>query len=145
MNSALSLNRSLLILAFTVLAACSETIDATYKTRALAENGGAIAAGWVPAWLPSDAMQIRETHHTGTKAMMVRFTFPTESKLSIPSACLPVTATAVRPPPFERAWWPKTVPELLGTTPKYEYWQCASQYAAVLQSEGVGFVWSAPR
>ena len=132
-----------LLLACTVLAACSETIDATYKSRSEAEYAGAISAGWVPEWLPQDAMQIREAHSAGTKAMMIRFTFPTGREVNTPTTCQQIAAAAAVPPPFDRAWWPKSLPEVGATMQKYEYRRCANQYVAVLQSEGVGFVWSA--
>lgn len=137
--------RIALLTACALLAACSETIDDTYKTRALAEHHGAITAGRVPAWLPNEAMQIREARATGSTAMMVRFTFPTEVKVSVPASCLPIAASAAPPPPFERAWWPKSMPEVQSPAPKHEYRQCANQYVAVQQSEGVRFVWSPAR
>ena len=135
--------RQSLLLACVAVGACSETIDVTYKSRAEAEYAGAISAGWVPQWLPQEAMQIRETHSTSTKAVMIRFTFPVERKVSTPPTCLPIVASAAAPPPFERAWWQKSVPEAQSTAPRYEYRLCANQYVALLQSEGVGFVWSA--
>ena len=144
MNAASSaVLRTSLLLACAAFGACSETIDTTYKTRAEAEFAGAVSAGWVPEWLPQEAMQIREAHSTGTKAMMIRFTFPPEREVNVPSTCLLIVAAAAEPPPFERAWWPKSVPEAGNTMQRYEYRRCEYQYVAVLRSEGVGFVWSA--
>ena len=125
--------RKSLLLACAAVGACSETIDATYKSRAEAEYAGAISAGWVPEWLPQEAMQIREAHSTRTKAMMIRFTFPTEREVRVPSTCLLIGAAAAAPPPFERAWWPKSVPEVGSTMQRYEYRRCENQYVAVLR------------
>jgi hypothetical protein len=131
-----------LLLAAAVLVACSETFDRTYTTRKEAEFAGAIAAGWVPSWLPEYAMQIREVHSIDTNAVMVSFSYPRERGVRVPDDCAPITGTAAPPPPFRRAWWPKSVPEHGSTTERYAYHKCGELYVALLRSEGEGFVWS---
>lgn len=138
--SARTIAARLLLLALLSLAACSETFDRTYKTRTEAEYDGAIAAGRVPAWFPPVAMQIREAHDIDTRAVMVTFTYPKEHTLEVPASCTPIAASSAPPPPFERAWWPKSVPERAGE--KLVYHRCGELYVAVLLSEAQGYVWS---
>ena len=135
---------AVLTLLLPLLLACSETFDRTYKTRTEAEYDGAIAAGRVPAWVPQDAMQIREAHSADSKAVMVRFNYPKEREVKTPQSCARTTGRAAPPPPFQRAWWPVSVPERQATAQRFAYYKCAELYVALRQVEGEGFVWSGP-
>jgi hypothetical protein len=142
MNTVRAMSGRTLLPAILILVACSETFDRTYKTRAEAEYAGAIAAGRVPSWFPEEAMQIREVHSIDTNAVMVSFSYPKEHEVRVPSYCAHITGTTAPPPPFKRAWWPKSVPEHQSTAESYAYHKCGELYVALLQSEGEGFVWS---
>jgi hypothetical protein len=132
------------VVALAFLLACSDTFERTYKTRTEAEYDGAIAAGWVPGWLPHDAMQIRGVHTADMQATMLTFSYPEERELKVPGACTRIAASAAPAPAFERAWWPKSVPERGSTDEKYAYFNCGDLYVALRRSqgEGEGFVWS---
>jgi hypothetical protein len=142
MNTVCAMNGRTLLLALLLLVACSETFERTYKTRTEAEYDGAIAAGWVPSWLPQDAMQIREAHRIDTNAVMVRFSYPKERGVKVPQSCARISGSTAPPAPFKRAWWPESVPEHEGTAERYAHHKCGELYVALLQSEGEGFVWS---
>jgi hypothetical protein len=142
MNTIWTMNGHIMLLAILTLGACSDTFDRTYKTRAEAEYAGAIAAGRVPSWFPDDAMQIREVHSIDSNAVMVSFSYPKEHQVKIPQHCAHITGAAAPPPPFNRAWWPQSVPEHESTAERYAYHKCGELYVAILQSEGEGFVWS---
>jgi hypothetical protein len=145
MNTVWGTNRRAVLLALLFLFACSESFERTYKTRTEAEYDGAIAAGWVPSWLPQDAMEIREAHTLDTHAVMVRFSYPKERELKVPHSCSRIASSTAPPAPFERAWWPESVPEHEGSVERYAYHKCAELYVALLHSEGEGFVWSGMR
>jgi hypothetical protein len=134
------MNRRTLAGVLLFLVACSETFERSYKTRTEAEYDGAIAAGWVPSWLPQDAMQIREAHTTN--GVLVKFSYLKEHELQVPQSCARIAGSTAPPPPFRRAWWPESVPEHGGTAERYAYHKCGEQYVALLQSEGEGLVWS---
>jgi hypothetical protein len=145
MNAIWRIHWLAVLLALLFLFACSEAVERTYRTRTEAEYDGAIAAGWVPSWLPQDAMEIREAHAIDTNAVMVRFSHPKEREVEVPHSCSRIAGSTAPPAPFERAWWPESVPEHEGTVERYVYHQCGELYVALLQSEGEGFVWSGMR
>jgi hypothetical protein len=96
----------------------------------------------VPSWLPADAMQIREAHNIDANAVMVRFSYPREREMKVPQFCARIAGSTAPPAPFERAWWPASVPEHQGTAERYAYHKCGALYVALLQSDGEGFAWS---
>lgn len=58
------------------LAGCSEQIDETYSTYADARRAGAIERGWVPAFVPSSARDIADSHNLDTNRQTLQFTIP---------------------------------------------------------------------
>src|SRR5262245_48827398 len=111
-----------LLFALLFMVACSDTFERTYRTRTEAEYDGAIAAGWVPSWIPQDAMQIREAHTADS--VIVRFSYPKERELKLPSPCARIAGSTAPAPPFKRAWWPESVPERERTVERYSYHKC---------------------
>jgi hypothetical protein len=145
MNTVWRTNRPTVLLALLFLFACSEVLERTYKTRTEAEYDGAIAAGWVPSWLPQNAIEIREAHTIDTNASMVRFNYPKEQEVKVPHSCSRIAGSTAPPAPFERAWWPGSVPERAGTVERYVYHKCGELYVALFQNKGEGFAWSGMR
>lgn len=61
------------------LAACSEEIEERYSTWAEAKRAGAIDKGWVPAFVPKRARDIRDIHNLDTNAQILEFmTLPSD-------------------------------------------------------------------
>lgn len=58
------------------LVACSEQVEASYGTWAEAERAGAVERGWVPAFVPQSARDIRDSHNLDTNAQTLRFIAP---------------------------------------------------------------------
>lgn len=56
------------------LVACSEQVDESYATWAEAARSGAIERGWVPAFVPHSARDIRDSHNLDTNAQTLQFT-----------------------------------------------------------------------
>lgn len=59
-----------------LMAGCSEQIDKTYSTYADAQRSGAIERGWVPAFVPSSARDITDSHNLDTNRQTLQFTVP---------------------------------------------------------------------
>ncbi|MGI8610945.1 MAG: hypothetical protein ACR2KH_01520 [Sphingomicrobium sp.] len=58
------------------LAACTEEMEESYSTWADAQRVGAIERGWVPAFVPKSARNIRDIHNLDTNAQILEFTAP---------------------------------------------------------------------
>lgn len=124
------------------LAACVETLDASYSTFAEAQGKGAVAAGWVPAWIPPDATDIREVHNMDTNQFMLTFTVPKSAQLSLPVGCVQVPPRTPKTPPFSRQWWPGDVPANGFATHRHAFFACQEYFVAHSASLGEGYVWS---
>ena len=55
---------------------CRDQVAATYATYADAQRAGAIERGWVPAFVPSSARDITDSHNLDTNRQTLRFTIP---------------------------------------------------------------------
>ncbi len=73
--SSLGLSRVLLV-SLGVLAGCGEAPESFYAGAASARASGAVAAGWVPEWIPPDAGEIREVHNIDTNENAMAFALP---------------------------------------------------------------------
>ena len=58
------------------LVGCSEQVDESYPTYADAQRAGAVDRGWVPAFVPASARDIRDTHNLDTNRQTLRFAIP---------------------------------------------------------------------
>jgi len=56
------------------LAACSEQVEEAYPTWAEAQRAGAAERGWIPAFVPSSARDIRESHDLDSNRQTLQFT-----------------------------------------------------------------------
>jgi hypothetical protein len=65
----------ILILAGALLAACRETYETTYRSMDDAQKAGALHQGWLPAFLPPGAAEIRERHDIDTNEIWGSFDF----------------------------------------------------------------------
>src|SRR5262245_31262335 len=83
-----------------LLVACMETSETTYRSMTDAQTKGAVAAGWVPDWLPQQSMEIHEVHNIDTNARMLRADLPLNSLFEFPSKCVPVQPSDLVDPPF---------------------------------------------
>jgi hypothetical protein len=74
------------------LSACSEQVEETYPTWAEAERAGAIKRGWVPAFVPPTARDIRDIHDLDTNGQTLQFTAPTSDVSAMLTGLQPVSA-----------------------------------------------------
>ena len=55
------------------LGGCSDVMEEHFATWAVAERAGAVEQGWIPAFVPRSATNIRETHNIDTNAQTLEF------------------------------------------------------------------------
>jgi hypothetical protein len=94
---------TLLALVPVLLLGCGEVKTATYATYEEAVADEAFARGWLPSWLPEDAVSIRETHDIDTNRVWAEATLSAASAGAVLESC-PRSDTASSP---ENApsWW----------------------------------------
>ncbi len=124
------------------LGSCTETFDATYSTLAEAQSKGAIASGWIPAWLPSSATNIREVHNIDTNHFMLVFSLAKGTEMQLPTECTNVGPRIPTKPPFQRDWWPSDVPASALATHRHSFFKCGRYFVAYSKAQGEAFVWS---
>ena len=126
-----------------------------YDTLADAEADGALARGWLPAFLPPNSQDIRETHNVDTNARWLEFSAPV-SELRVLAAHLETypfqdaRRTALpRPARAGRHWPPELSDELLATprsTSLLGYYRARrdAYCIAIEWSTGNAWGWSCP-
>nr|KAJ9617622.1 hypothetical protein H2204_013576 [Knufia peltigerae] len=81
-------------------------MDSSYATKQEAVDAEMIAKGWIPAWVPEEATDLREVHDLDANVSALAFSRPRSKQLLLPSGCRPVDHSAVQPALFNRSWWP---------------------------------------
>ncbi len=72
-NALLMRNMTIAVLLL-FMAGCSEQMDETYSTYADAQRAGAVERGWIPAFVPSSARDIADSHDLDTNRQTLQFT-----------------------------------------------------------------------
>lgn len=125
-----------------VLVGCAwEQPSSSFDNLDGAVESGMVAAGWLPAWIPSSATRLKERHDIDTNAVILRFEF--DMSIGSPAffkGCKIVSAKRVESPRLDAWWWPEN--EALLSMP--HLYQCAddSAYLAIPAEGGVAYVWS---
>jgi hypothetical protein len=97
-----------------------DTFDSDYATHADAVAAEQVAKGWIPAWVPPDATNIREVHNLDSNTSALSFELPPGARSPIPADCSPVEFGTTSPLHFERSWWP--TPEVLEA--EFSFFHC---------------------
>lgn len=94
----------------TLAVACDglERRSAFYETYDFAQKSGAMTRGWLPGWLPADAIHIREIHDLDTNQVCFRFELPRDTRSRFlagleplgPAEASQMPKCRLRPP-----WW----------------------------------------
>ncbi|WP_372015496.1 hypothetical protein [Pseudoxanthomonas sp. 10H] len=96
-----------LVVAGLGLSACAfERPESSYASLADAGRSGAVEKGWIPAWLPPEAVDIREVHDIDTNESMLAFSYDPRQGWRLSGHCQPVDVARVPSPRFSRRWWP---------------------------------------
>ena len=61
---------------FLLLLGCNEQIDESYSTYSEAKRAGAIERGWIPAFVPTSARNLEDSHDLDASRQTLRFTIP---------------------------------------------------------------------
>jgi hypothetical protein len=131
---------SLMLLAF---AAC-ETRQASYKDYKAAEEAGEITKGWIPAYLPKSAIDIRIKYDVENNGTWLTFHARVDDISSILNSCQPVSQSDVNYPLRSPArWWPSTlIADARQGIGSYEYYRCKDRAMMALdKKKGEFFYW----
>ncbi len=130
-----TLSRALLFLVIAGLCGgCSDTtLEASYATLFEAVSEGAVERGWVPAWLPEGATDLKEIHDLDSGESALAFTLPDGSDWPPHNQCHPEESAGVTPSRFHPAWWP-TASELEAS---YSFSSCFGERTENLVFVGV--------
>jgi hypothetical protein len=95
-----------LVILATLVAACGlgDTQSSSYADHDAAVADGAIARGWIPAFLPRSATDLHEKHNLYTNASLLRFDFAPGDLESLAQACPAAEDTVL--PRLSAGWWP---------------------------------------
>ena len=121
---------ALLLLTSAITGCLDTTIDAAYPTMADAVADGAVTRGWVPDWVPSNALDLLEVHDLDSNESALSFSIPASTKLALPSQCRPVQAGDTLPDQFGRTWWPAQ-DEL---EQSYAFYSCSGEFVGLHNS-----------
>jgi hypothetical protein len=113
----------IIVLISALLYVCNDRRESEYAT--LAEVGDAMAHGWLPGWITSDAQSIREIHDIDTNETWGVFTFGHVGSDELAATCSDVPDTTI---PFPRTqpsrWWPRELVGTAETSPRYRFMKC---------------------
>lgn len=56
-----------------LFAGCSENLSETYSDWQAVNASGSMERGWIPKWLPTEAINIKEQHNLDTNALAISF------------------------------------------------------------------------
>jgi hypothetical protein len=115
----------LAVIGMLITGCSSEEQETHYVTLTAAEIAGAVHQGWIPAWLPKNAHNLKEKHDLDNNKSILRFDFPETDKWIPPSGCLRIHPREARGPGLTASWWPKDVPSPDLAAPRYAYYACA--------------------
>ncbi|MNM94606.1 hypothetical protein D3C81_1070160 [compost metagenome] len=89
-----------------ILTSCDLVMDSSYATKQEAVDAEMITKGWIPAWVPEEATDLREVHDLDSNVSALAFSKPRSKQLLLPPGCRPVNHSATQPALFNRSWWP---------------------------------------
>jgi len=143
----------LLVLIGLVMYVCNDRREEHYSR--LAAGGDAMARGWLPRWIASDATDIRVLYDLDTNETWGVFKFGEAGSHEVADACKEVLETSV---PFPRSrpakWWPAELVNTSETSAGYRImkcqersvdkpgqWETSDAFAAVKSSANAAYFW----
>jgi hypothetical protein len=120
-------------------AACGEVREVAYPSLADAVNDGAINRGWVPAWLPKTARDLKEKHDLDTNSSILRFEYSEPAMWTPPKDCTQIGPREATKARLSSSWWPSDVPPRSTVTHRHAYFTCGrgTAFLALTSSEGL--------
>ena len=99
-------------------------MDSSYATKQEAVDVEMIAKGWIPAWVPEEATDLREVHDLDSNVSALAFSKPRSKQLLLPPGCRPVNHSATQPALFNRSWWPSEA----ALKRSYTFFRCEPEF-----------------
>src|SRR5262245_57995635 len=130
-----------------LLSACDsmELPEASYSSRSEVVQDGAVARGWVPAWLPSTAKDLRERHDLDNNISQLTFAFETLGSTDLSQNCTRVDpSAATMPRKILVDWWPA---DLRSAKPlsRFSFYACSdagsTAYLAIDDEQKRAYFW----
>lgn len=120
--------------------------DASYATYEEAKADGAMRRGWIPAFVPASATDLKESHNLDTNESWLTFRFAEADREGLAEALTPADAGEVQfprgKPTRQRDWWPLTLSAPSSSArDTYDLYRCESGFAAIEKSAPVAWVW----
>jgi hypothetical protein len=110
-----------------------DVISEFYPTRAEAESKGLFKRGWMPVWVPDDAIDIQETHNidTGESAFILS---TSSGNINLPKICYKVPKQ--RTPRLVPGGWPSQIPS------NQLWFRCDEFVVSIVDSKLIGWRWT---
>jgi len=112
---------TLLVAAQLLIGCTNDVLDDSYPTTSAAEAAGAVKRGWIPAWVPPMATDLREVHDVDSNQSTLSFSVP-RAGWRPPASCRPSAGGEFSEPVFDRYWLPSSQ-DLAAT---YDIYSCPS-------------------
>ncbi|NLZ16484.1 MAG: hypothetical protein GX087_01950 [Desulfobulbaceae bacterium] len=125
------------------LSACRETFEKYYPSYSDVISDKAIERGWIPSWLPENAVNIHEIHNLDTNKSMLTFRFKGEHPIDFNKDCEEIKPTLLKAHPFNVSWWPKDISDRELRSNQYQFYSCENKEAllAISIKQGEAFYW----
>ena len=124
------------------LAGCGNLVETSYPDMEAVLQAGALEQGWLPAFLPQSATNIREAHDLETRQIWAAFELPFETIEKLGEVCTQISVEQIQPPQSAPRWWN----ERALTDPWNAFYVCqdasAKGYLAVVGSSEQAYYWS---
>ena len=112
----------ILLIGVLLFPGCSnDVLDASYRTTSDAVAAGAVKHGWIPAWVPSTATDLREVHDVDSNQSALSFSL-LQTAWRPPASCLPASGGEFSEPAFDRPW----IPSSQDLAAAYDFYSCPS-------------------
>jgi len=122
-------------------AACGEVREDSYRSLADAVKDGGVDRGWVPAWLPKTARDLKEKHDLDTNSSILSFAHSEPAMWLPPKECTQIDPRRARKARLSASWWPSDVPPPSTVTHRHSYFECDRGTAFLALTKGEGFYW----
>jgi hypothetical protein len=132
-----------------------EMLESHYATYEEVIRDGAVVRGWIPAFLPHSAEQIREVHNIDTNEAWVFFEFAEEDRPTLEAVCASTPRSSVtlprdHPTTKHVSWWSAQLKGLASIAEEeFAFYHCrdehlsdrAKAYLALERSRARAWFW----
>jgi len=137
------------VLLLAIASACErrDVLERAYASREEVVRDGAIGRGWIPAWIPESARDIREVHNVDTNVSQLAFAYGVFDASDVSPGCAPaVPATVILPRTSMTNWWPKALRRSSPELDRFSLFECREErephaYLAVDAKDSKAYFW----